>query len=161
MEALAIPNEILLFGSPCIALFSLFPLYLTLYKAKSYKASFFYMAIHAFVVHITSSFWLANFKDFAIFTLGASALGTALEAGLVGILFHILPEQYSKAFYLEQNMGMDKVYRIFGISMGNNVSGSIQMEDIYTNCRYHRHVGYFFYLCLFFCSPGRRLYTIL
>lgn len=105
MEALAIPNEILLFGSPCIALFSLFPLYLTLYKAKSYKASFFYMAIHAFVVHITSSFWLANFKDFAIFTLGASALGTALEAGLVGILFHILPEQYSKAFYLEQNSG--------------------------------------------------------
>ncbi len=105
METSAIPNEFFLLGSPFIALFSLFPIYIILYKAKSYKASFLYMALHALTVHITSSFWLANFRDFAFFTLGASALGTAAEAGLIGIIFHIFPGQYKKSFFLEENAG--------------------------------------------------------
>ena len=105
MESFAIPNEIFLFGSPFIALFSLFPMYIILYKAKSYKASFLYMALHALTVHLASSFWLANFRDFAFFTLGASALGTAVEAGLIGIIFHILPEQQKNTDSIEENAG--------------------------------------------------------
>lgn len=105
MEAIAIPNEIFLLGSPFIALFSLFPVYIILNESKSYTASFLYMALHALTVHLASSFWLANFRDFAFFTLGASALGTAAEAGLIGIIFHILPEQCDKCRILEENAG--------------------------------------------------------
>ncbi len=105
MEAAAIPNELFLLGSPFIALFSLFPIYIILYKVKSYKASFLYMALHALTVHLASSFWLANFRDYAFFTLGASAIGTAAEAGLIGIIFHISPEQHNKSYALEENAG--------------------------------------------------------
>ncbi|MBR1911128.1 MAG: apolipoprotein N-acyltransferase [Treponema sp.] len=63
------------------------------------------MALHALTVHLASSFWLANFRDFAFFTLGASALGTAVEAGLIGIIFHILPEQQKNTDSIEENAG--------------------------------------------------------
>nr|MCR5291171.1 apolipoprotein N-acyltransferase [Treponema sp.] len=88
-----IPNELLLkyapFGIPAFGLAALIPCYTALSHAHSYKASFFLMGIQAFTVHITSSFWLANFKDYALFTLGASALGTAFIACIFGWFFHI------------------------------------------------------------------------
>ena len=105
MMSTAIPNEILPFGSPFIALFSLIPVYIAMYRAKSYKETYLYMAVHALTVHLVSSFWLAYFRNFAVFTLGASAIGTAAEAGLIGIIFHILPEQHGKAFNMEENSG--------------------------------------------------------
>ena len=91
MEALAIPNKFLPLGEPLFALFALSPLYIALFRAKTYKESFFIMTLQPLVVHLLSSFWLANFRDFAIFTLGASAIGTAAEGGIIGIIFHALP----------------------------------------------------------------------
>ena len=44
-------------------------------------------AIDALSTHLLSSYWLANFKDFAIFTLGASAFGTACIEAMAGCLF--------------------------------------------------------------------------
>jgi len=41
------------------------------------------------LVHLLSSFWLANFKEFAIFTLGGSALACALMGILVGWLVRL------------------------------------------------------------------------
>ncbi|MBR5096481.1 MAG: apolipoprotein N-acyltransferase, partial [Treponema sp.] len=81
------PNELFHFGSPVIAFFALVPLYLAAKKAKSYKVCAFLFAIDALATHLLSSYWLANFKDFAIFTLGASAFGTACIEAMAACLF--------------------------------------------------------------------------
>lgn len=81
--SLAIPNEFLSFGSPLLGFIALIPLYLAISKSHSYKEASILNAIHVTFVHLLSSFWLSNFKDFAIFTLGASALGT----GVIGAFF--------------------------------------------------------------------------
>ncbi len=81
--SLAIPNEILYFGSPFLGFISLIPLYIAISKSHSYKEAALLNGLHAITVHVLSSFWLANFKDFAIFTLGASAAGT----GVIGAFF--------------------------------------------------------------------------
>ena len=105
IEATAISNEILPFGSPFLALFCLVPLYLAVARAKSYRESFWLFFIQTSVVHLISSFWLANFHDFAIFTLGASAAGTAVQAGFCGIVMHLLFSHASAAKSLEESGG--------------------------------------------------------
>lgn len=87
LTALAIPNEIFHFGSPIFGMTALIPLYIAAKGAKSYKNAAGIFALEALVTHMLSSFWLANFKDFAIFTLGASALGTACIEAMAGCLF--------------------------------------------------------------------------
>lgn len=87
MSALSMPNELFRFGSPVIGFFALVPLYLAVKKAKSYKVCGLLFAIDALSTHLMSSYWLANFKDFAIFTLGASALGTACIEAMAACLF--------------------------------------------------------------------------
>ncbi len=106
IEGTAIPNELLLLGSPLLALTSLVPLYISLYRAKTYKESFLLMFLQTLTVHLLSSFWLAHFRDFALFTLGASAVGTAFEGGIVGIIFHALPSFYSRTEKLSEDSGL-------------------------------------------------------
>lgn len=87
--ALAIPNEFLTFGSPLIGIFSLAPLYISLYCIKSYRQVFLLFFINACTTHLISSFWLSNFQGFALFTLGASCLGTGFIKALCGLIFFI------------------------------------------------------------------------
>lgn len=86
-SALAMPNEFLHYGSPVIGFFALVPLYFAVKKARSYKVCALLFAIDALSTHLLSSYWLANFKDFAIFTLGASAFGTACIEAMAGCAF--------------------------------------------------------------------------
>lgn len=72
--SLAIPNEILHSGSPFLGLIALAPIYIALLKSRSWKISGLIGGLMFFLVHLVSSFWLAYFKEFAIFTLGGSAL---------------------------------------------------------------------------------------
>lgn len=84
MLSLGIPNELLKQGSALFGLLSLIPLYLALRDSKSWAQAGFLGGLMMFLVHVMSSFWLAYFKDFAIFTLGASALayfGLGILAG--------------------------------------------------------------------------------
>lgn len=87
--SLGIPNEIYLFGSPVLGFIALVPLYLVFANSKSYRDASIFMALHAGLTHLMSSYWLAYFKDFAALTLGASALGTAAIGGLCGLFFYI------------------------------------------------------------------------
>jgi apolipoprotein N-acyltransferase len=89
LVSLAIPNELLPLGSPYIALFSLIPFYIAIFRCKSYREAFWLSGLQIFVVHLISSFWLAFFKDFAIFTLGASAVATGFIGALFGILLYL------------------------------------------------------------------------
>lgn len=81
--AAAIQNEFLPFGSPFLGIFALAPLYLALRNSTSYLESSLLTGLQVLLVHLMSSFWLGFFRDFAIFTLGASALGT----GVIGMVF--------------------------------------------------------------------------
>jgi apolipoprotein N-acyltransferase len=89
IEGYAIPNEFSLFGSPLAGLIALIPLYIAVSRSKSYRGAFVLTGLQAMVVHLVSSFWLAYFRDFAIFTLGASALGTAAIAAVFGHFLYI------------------------------------------------------------------------
>ncbi len=81
-----IPNEILPLGSPIFGLTALVPLYLAIRRVKSWRGAALMGGCATGLVHLGSSFWLANFKEFAIFTLGASALVNLVMGLLVGLL---------------------------------------------------------------------------
>ena len=87
--AVGIPNEVFLFGCPIAGLISLVPLYIAVYKSNSFKNAGLCGAIHFCAVHIFSSFWLANFGDYAIFTLGASALAYFVAGFVFGQILYI------------------------------------------------------------------------
>lgn len=87
--SLAIPNEIYLLGQPFIAFFAIFPYYLAIKNSKSYRFAFLLGFLQSCTTHLCSSFWLANFKDFAALTLGASAFGTALQGAIFGSLLYL------------------------------------------------------------------------
>lgn len=70
--SLGIPNELILSGSALLGLFSLTPFYYALLHARSFKTAGVLCGAHIALTHLFSSFWLAYFKDFAVFTLGAS-----------------------------------------------------------------------------------------
>ncbi len=105
MLAFSISNEIMPFGTPFLALFSLIPLYRATFSAKSAGESFWIWFVQAITVHLCSSWWLYNFHDYAFLTLGASALGTAVEAGLCGSLACILPLYLTPKIQLEEDGG--------------------------------------------------------
>ena len=89
MLSAAIPNEFYLFGCPVYSVFAFIPLYLIFHKIKNFKTAFAAFFLQTLTTHLFSSFWLAYFKDFAVFTLGASALGTAFIGGAFGLFFFI------------------------------------------------------------------------
>jgi len=93
--ALALPSEITQFGIPSLTLIALVPLYLAFTRVKNYKEAFLAGFIQTGLTHFLSSFWLANFKDFPILTLGASTFGTALIGGGV-LLFLYYPFSINK-----------------------------------------------------------------
>ncbi len=102
---MSISNEILPFGSPLLGLFCLIPMYLVVYNTKTYKEAFWYMLLQTLTVHIFSSYWLANFHGFGVFTLGASAFGTCLEGGLCGIVMHMMPSRFNDKLLFEEQGG--------------------------------------------------------
>ncbi|MBQ9281374.1 MAG: apolipoprotein N-acyltransferase [Treponema sp.] len=85
--ALAIPNEYIRFGSPLLGLIALAPFYVALRNPKKLSFTFLLCFIHGALTHILSSFWLGNFPGFAIFTLGASDLGTGFFEGFFSLAF--------------------------------------------------------------------------
>lgn len=87
--SLAIPNELLHEGSFALALIALFPFYIAIKQAESFVSASFMMGAFAMLVHIFSSYWLAFFKDFAVLTLGFSALGTAGLGAASGLLMFL------------------------------------------------------------------------
>lgn len=125
LSALAMPNELFTFGSTAIAFASMAPLYIAAKSSSSYKRTALLFAIDAFVCHMLSSYWLANFKDFAVFTLGASAFGTSCIEAMAGCIFFFQFAQSSKnrplegplacnsCFYIEKRPFFFEPYRIF------------------------------------------------
>ena len=100
MLALAIPNELIKLGSPLAGFISLIPLYIAYSNLKSYKEAAAIFALHTFLVHVMTSFWLAFFKDLAALTLGASAVVTGIIGGFIGLLMYL----HQKTFFPNRNI---------------------------------------------------------
>lgn len=85
----AIPNEFYNFGLPFFTLFAIVPFYYAIKNAGNYKTAFICGFIQTCTTHLISSFWLAYFKNFAVFTLGASAAGTGFIGGVFGFFLYL------------------------------------------------------------------------
>ncbi len=85
--ALGIANEFFHFGSAILGFTGLSLLYYVLSHCKSYKEGAILYATHTVLVHLISSFWLAFFEDFAIFTLGGTSLAYFFLALPFGVFF--------------------------------------------------------------------------
>ena len=86
--SLAIQNEFLPWGSPFLGLFALVPLYIAFSRAKTARESGFLFSLTVSVTHLLSSFWLSNFKDFALFTIGATTIWYTISCFFLGQLFY-------------------------------------------------------------------------
>ena len=102
-----ISNEVFSFGFPFAGLVALVPLYISLYQARSFKTAGLRVAVQFASIHIFSSFWLANFGDFAIFTLGASAAAYFVAGFVFGQILYI-PFHFSnrKQIMLKEAAGL-------------------------------------------------------
>ena len=86
--SLGIPNEFLNFGSAIAGFSGLVLVHYTLFNCGSHKRAAFLYGFFVSFVHLISSFWLAFFEDFAIFTLGASTLAYFFMAMPFGFLMY-------------------------------------------------------------------------
>ena len=94
VTALAIPNELFLLGSPLLGIIALIPLFVAISRAKSFREAGFLTGLQLFVTHMLSSYWLGRFKDFAIFTLGASGIAYFVFGFVFGNYLY-LPFRYT------------------------------------------------------------------
>lgn len=86
--ALAIQNELMPFGNPFLGLLALIPLYIALSSVKTPRMAGILFSIQITVTHLLSSFWLGFFKEFAIFTIGGTALWYCISGYFIGQLFY-------------------------------------------------------------------------
>ncbi|MGP1431749.1 MAG: apolipoprotein N-acyltransferase [Treponema sp.] len=88
MLSFGIPNEYLHFGSGYFGFAALIPIYIAFCFSPSRRRSgLMYGAVIA-LIHLISSFWLAYFENFAIFTLGASTVAYFCLGSLFGVWFY-------------------------------------------------------------------------
>ena len=86
--SLGIPNEYLHFGSAVFGIIALIPLYTEFCSNPTRRRTAWMFGALIALVHLFSSFWLAYFENFAIFTLGASTVAYFCLGFLFGHWFY-------------------------------------------------------------------------
>ena len=86
--SLGIPNEYLHFGSAFFGIIALIPLYTAFCNNRIRRRAAWMFGSMMAIVHLFSSFWLAYFENFAIFTLGASTVAYFFLGFLFGYWFY-------------------------------------------------------------------------
>ena len=86
--AMGIPNEVFTLGNAIAGFLCFIPLYFVLFRSKRYLTTAVFYSCFVTFTHLFSSFWLVNFQDFAIFTLGASSVAYFFLAFPFGLFFH-------------------------------------------------------------------------
>ena len=86
--SLGISNEYLHFGSALFGIIALIPLYTAFCISPTRRRTTWMFGAMIALVHLCSSFWLAYFENFAIFTLGASTVAYFFLGFLFGHWFY-------------------------------------------------------------------------
>lgn len=135
--SVAIPNELFHFGYPLASFFAISFFYCAIKSCKSYKKAFFCTFMQVLTTHLCSSFWLVNFKDFAIFTLGGSALATAFIGGIFGIYLYLpyrnFPDSFLTRHKLYKKISETPAFRI------------LYFASIYTLYEWYKSSGFLGY----------------
>lgn len=114
ITSLAIQNELLLQGSPFLGLFALVPLYLAFTKCQSYHEAGLLLGLQMSIVNLISSFWLGNFKGFAIFSLGGTTAAYLIFGIFLGQIIYLAFEKNSQKTFSNLNgtNSSDVIFRI-------------------------------------------------
>ncbi|MFP4643750.1 MAG: apolipoprotein N-acyltransferase [Spirochaetales bacterium] len=104
--AVSLPNGLVPYGNPAVGLIALVPMYLAFRSAPSMRNAVAAGAVFGFASTALSGYWLGNFGDFAVFTLGGPIAGyTAYNMLLATVLYtlmrlpaHIRPLAFSAAW---------------------------------------------------------------
>lgn len=91
--SLAMPNEILHYGSPALMLFSLAPFFLSMRMTKSRKTALANGLFFSGLFAVLQFFWLLYFQDFSLWTLCGLVLGHLV------FFFFLSPMLYSASGY--------------------------------------------------------------
>ena len=81
---LALPNELAPLGNPLLGPFAFAPLFLSIYRSRSYAQAAAAAALFMAVATPLSYYWLLYFREFAVWTLGGPVLGYTLFGALLG-----------------------------------------------------------------------------
>ena len=127
--SIALPNDFFPLGIPLGGFLCLAPYFYALKTADSWKKGAAMGFVFGIVFHSTSSWWLANFKDYAFWTLGATSLFYGFFFGFWGIFL-----QYAKN-YSKSTPGRQKIPRFF--------SGPFLTALIWTVMEWQKSNGYF------------------
>ena len=88
--AAALPSDVARYGIPALGLVALVPLYAAFRRAPSMRAAVWSGALFGALSTALSNYWLANFGDFAIWTLGGPVLGYAVYNAVLGAVLYRL-----------------------------------------------------------------------
>jgi len=94
---LVLPNEFFLHGFPLGGFFCLIPYFYALRQSDSLWKGAVLGFVFGVLFHGTSSWWLANFKDYALWTLGATSLLYGIFYGFWAIFLRYAARAGSKA----------------------------------------------------------------
>ncbi len=81
--AAALPNEFIPYGTPLIAPIALIPLFYALLNSRRLRDSVRIGVIFAVISTGLSNYWLANFGEFAVWTIGGPIIGYSLYNSLL------------------------------------------------------------------------------
>ncbi len=81
---LALPNELAPLGNPLLGPVAFAPLFLSIYRSRSYAQAALAAALFMVVATPLSYYWLLYFREFALWTLGGPVLGYALFGAMLG-----------------------------------------------------------------------------
>jgi apolipoprotein N-acyltransferase len=70
----SLPNELASYGSPLLGLFALAPYFLAIGRSRSNAHAAWLGALFGGLAHASGSYWLYYFKDYAIWTIGATTI---------------------------------------------------------------------------------------
>jgi apolipoprotein N-acyltransferase len=85
---LALPNELFLDGNPLLGLFCLSFYFYALYHAPSFKFASFLGLIFGCYSTVIANYWLVNFGEFSVWTLGGTTVGYMLYNALLAPIIY-------------------------------------------------------------------------
>jgi apolipoprotein N-acyltransferase len=85
---LALPNEIFLDGNPFLGLFCLSFLFWALYEAPTFRFAALMGALFGLATCLFSNIWLKNYNEYALYTLGGTAIAYMGYNALLGAIIH-------------------------------------------------------------------------
>ncbi len=93
----ALPNAIIPYGSPVVGLVALVPLYVAFRIAPRPRTAMITGAVFGALSTVLANFWLGNFGEFAVWTLGGPTVGYTVYNTVLGLVLHMQMRHWTKS----------------------------------------------------------------